>query len=49
MPALLLDKEKCLKNMEKMAGRASTNQLKLRPTAKHTSRPKSPIGYRISE
>jgi D-serine deaminase-like pyridoxal phosphate-dependent protein len=34
MPALLLDKEKCLRNMEKMAAKASANQLTLRPHCK---------------
>ncbi len=34
MPTLLLDKEKCLRNMEKMIGKASTNQLTLRPHCK---------------
>ena len=34
MPTLLLDKEKCLGNIEKMAGKAAVNQLKLRPHCK---------------
>ncbi len=34
MPTLLLDKEKCLRNMENMAGKASANQLSLRPHCK---------------
>lgn len=34
MPTLLLDKEKCLRNMEKMARKASGNSLDLRPHCK---------------
>ena len=34
MPSLLLDKEKCLRNMEKMALKANRNSLSLRPHCK---------------
>lgn len=34
MPKLLLDKEKCLRNMEKMAGKARRNSLSFRPHCK---------------
>ncbi len=34
MPKLLLDKEKCLRNMEKMARKAETHSLSLRPHCK---------------